>query len=148
MNKRIGLIAGSGQFPCIFAQAAGAKGYAVYAVAHQNETRKELEQYVDGVKWVRLGQLKKIIKYFNKHNVRQAVMAGAIKKTRMFKDVRPDLKAVGILAGMRDTHDDRILRAFASALEKEDIRIEASTFFAPWIACPARLLDQEKTNPY
>ena len=61
---------------------------------------------------------KKIIKFFAGNGVRQAVMAGAIKKTRIFKDVRPDLKAIGVLAGIKNTHDDRVLRAFAAALEK------------------------------
>ena len=94
MDKRIGIIAGSGQFPFIFARAARDKGYAVYAVAHVNETGEDLVEYVDSIKWVRLGQLKKIIKFFSGHGVRQAVMAGAIKKTNMFRDVRPDLKTI------------------------------------------------------
>jgi len=131
MDKPIGLIAGSGQFPFVFARAARDKGYAVFAVAHHNETEQSLAQYVDDIKWVRLGQLKKIIKFFDSRGVRQAVMAGAIKKTRIFKDVRPDLKAIGILAGIKNTHDDRILRAFAAALEKEGIQIKASTFLLP-----------------
>jgi hypothetical protein len=136
MDKRIGLIAGSGQFPFIFARAARANGYAVYAVAHLNETGENLDQYVDGIKWVRLGQLKKIIKFFSGHGVRQAVMAGAIKKTNMFRDVRPDLKTISILAGIKNTHDDRLLRAFADALEKEGILIKESTFLLPDLLAP------------
>jgi len=136
MDKRIGLIAGSGQFPFVFARAARDNGYAVYAAAHLHETRPELEELVDDIRWVRLGQLKKIIRFFAGHGVRQAVMAGAIKKTRMFRDVRPDLKAIALMAGIKDTHDDRILRAFAAAMEKEGIRIEASTFLLPELLAP------------
>jgi len=136
MDKRIGIIAGSGQFPFIFARAARDSGYAVYAVAHVNETGDNLDQYVDEIKWVRLGQLKKIIKFFSGHGVRQAVMAGAIKKTNMFRDVRPDLKTISILAGIKNTHDDRLLRAFADALEKEGILIKASTFLLPDLLAP------------
>jgi len=136
MDKRIGLIAGSGQFPFMFARAARENGYAVYAVAHLNETDEALAQCVSGIQWVHLGQLKKIIKFFSGKGVSQAVMAGAIKKTRMFRDVRPDLKTIAVMAGMRDTHDDRILRAFAGALEKEGIRIKASTFLLPELLAP------------
>jgi len=136
MDKRIGLIAGSGQFPFIFARAAQKKGYEVYAVAHLKETGEGLENYVKEIKWVHLGQLKKIIKFFSGNGVKQAVMAGAIKKTRMFRDVRPDLKTIGILAGIRNTHDDRLLRAFADALEKEGILIKESTGLLPdLLAC-------------
>lgn len=136
MDKHIGLIAGSGQFPFMFARAARDNGYAVYAVAHVNETGEDLDQYVDEIKWIRLGQLKKIIKFFTGHGVRQAVMAGAIKKTNMFRDVRPDLKTISILAGIKNTHDDRLLRAFADALEKEGILIKASTFLLPDLLAP------------
>ena len=89
MDKRIGIIAGSGQFPFIFARAARDKGYAVYAVAHVNETGEDLVEYVDAIKWVRLGQLKKIIKFFSGHGVRQAVMAGAIKKNQYVSRCAP-----------------------------------------------------------
>ncbi len=136
MDKRIGLIAGSGQFPFMFARAARENGYAVYAIAHLNETDETLAQHVNGIQWVHLGQLKKIIKFFSGKGVTQAVMAGAIKKTRMFRDVRPDLKTIAVMAGMRDTHDDRILRAFAGALEKEGICIKASTFLLPELLAP------------
>jgi len=58
-------------------------------------------------------------------------MAGAIKKTKMFTDVKPDIKALSMMIGMRHTHDDAILRAFAGILEKEGITIMPSTFLLP-----------------
>ncbi|NVM57026.1 MAG: DUF1009 domain-containing protein, partial [Desulfobacterales bacterium] len=41
--ERIGLIAGSGQFPIIFSRAARKKGLRVYAVGHVGETEARLE---------------------------------------------------------------------------------------------------------
>jgi len=129
--KRIGLIAGSGQFPLIFSRAAASKGYAVYAIAFVKETGPELANCVDALEWLHLGQLNRLIKFFKKNRVQEAVMLGAITKTRMFTDVRPDLKAISLMAGMRHTHDDGILSAFADVLEKEGIRIRPSTFLLP-----------------
>lgn len=128
---RIGLIAGSGQFPIIFSKAARSKGFAVYAAAYLNEADAHLKDYVDAIEWVHLGQLKRLIKFFTKNNIREAVMMGAIKKTNMFSDVKPDLKAVSLFVGLKNTHDDGILRAFAEVLEKEGIKIRASTFLLP-----------------
>jgi hypothetical protein len=51
----------------------------------------------------------------------------------MFSDVRPDTKAISLIAGMRHTHDDGLLRGFARLLEKEGIKIRASTFLLPEI---------------
>jgi len=128
---RIGLIAGSGQFPIIFSKAVKAKGFCVYAIAHKNETDPGLKDYVDSLEWVYIGQIKRIIKFFKRNNVSQAALAGAITKTKMFSDVRPDTKAISLIAGMRHTHDDGILRGFAGILEKEGIQIKSSTFLIP-----------------
>jgi len=128
---RIGLIAGNGQFPIIFSKAAKTKGFAVYAVAHNNETDPELKEYVDAIEWIHVGQIKRIIKFFKKNHISQAVLIGGITKTRMFSDVRPDTKAISLIAGMRNTHDDGLLRRFAQVLEKEGVEIQASTFLLP-----------------
>lgn len=128
---RIGLIAGGGQFPIIFSKAAKSKGFAIYAVAYNNETDPGLKNHVDTIEWIHLGQINRIIKFFKKNAVSQAVMMGAITKTRMFSDVRPDAKAISLIASMRHTHDDGLLRVFARVLEKEGIKIEASTFLLP-----------------
>ncbi|NVM20627.1 MAG: UDP-2,3-diacylglucosamine diphosphatase LpxI [Desulfobacterales bacterium] len=129
--ERIGLIAGSGQFPIIFSKAARQNGLRVYAVAHVGETEARLETFVDEIKWIKIGQVKKLIAFFGRHGVRDAVMAGAITKTKMFSDIWPDLKALKVLASMDHTQDDGLLRAFAGELEEEGITIHASTFLLP-----------------
>ncbi|MGB5985753.1 MAG: DUF1009 domain-containing protein, partial [Desulfobacterales bacterium] len=109
MEKRIGLIAGSGQFPLLFARAARQKGLQVYAAAYLNEALAELEFQVAEIQWLHLGQLRRLIKFFKSHRVNEAVIIGAIRKTRMFSDVRPDTKALMLLARMKQTGDDGIL---------------------------------------
>lgn len=128
---RIGLIAGSGQFPLIFSSAARAKGVEVFAIAYFNETDPELEKYVKGIKWIHLGQIKRLLNFFRNNRISEAVMMGAIRKTRLFTDVKPDSKVISLVARMRDTHDDGLLRAFAKLLEDEGIHIRPSTFLLP-----------------
>ncbi|MFH2218796.1 MAG: UDP-2,3-diacylglucosamine diphosphatase LpxI [Pseudomonadota bacterium] len=133
---KIGLIAGSGQFPIIFSKAAKSNGFVVCAVAHNKETDPGLADHVDAIEWIHLGQIKRILNFFKKNNVHQAVMLGGITKTRMFSDVRPDLKAISLVSNMKNTHDDGLLRAFADFLEKEGILIRASTFLLPELIAP------------
>ncbi|MCP4683279.1 MAG: LpxI family protein [Desulfobacterales bacterium] len=131
--KKIGLIAGGGQFPIIFSKKAKAKGYGVYAIAYMNEADPELENYVDTIKWAHLGQIKQLLKFFKAHDITETVLMGTIKKPSLFKGFKPDTKAITLLAGMRSTHDDAILKAFSDLLEKEGIRVRASTFLLPEI---------------
>ena len=129
--RKIGLIAGNGQFPRIIARAAEEKGYAVYAAAFTGEAEEALEPLVAGIEWMHPGQIKRMLKFFRKSGVRQAVMAGGIKKTRLFRDIKPDTKALAFIAGLATTHDDGALRAFARLMEKEGVEILASTFLLP-----------------
>ncbi len=145
---RIGLIAGSGQFPLIFSEKAKAKGFRIFAVAHIKETDPEIEGLVDGIQWLHLGQLGKVIRFFKKNGVNQAVMMGAIQKTRVFRDIRPDLKVLSIIRSLENSHDDRVLRACADVLEKEGIKILASTFLLPEILAPEGCWTRRKPTTY
>jgi DUF1009 family protein len=58
-GERIGLIAGNGRFPIIFADNARRLGYHVSAVAHEGETEPELAGHVDRIHWIKIGQLNK-----------------------------------------------------------------------------------------
>lgn len=128
---RIGLIAGGGQFPIIFSKAAKSKGFDVFAVAYYKETDPVLAEYVDDIRWMYLGQVKRLLKYFKENSVNEAVMMGAVKKIRMFSNFRPDSKAITVLAGIKHTHDDELLSAFSRLLEEEGIKVRAATFLLP-----------------
>jgi len=128
---KIGLIAGGGQFPLLFTQKASQKGYEVVAIGFHSETDKAMVRHVSHFKWLYLGQISKMVKYFKAHGISQAVMLGSIKKTNIFKDIRPDLKALAFIARTSRTHDDTILSSFADLLLQEGIEIKPSTFLLP-----------------
>lgn len=127
-DKRIGLIAGNGRFPIIFADNAKKMGYFVSAVAHIGEAEPELEQHVDSIHWVKIGQLGKLINAFKSDNVRRVVMLGGVKKTHVFTTVRPDFRALALFARVALWKDDDILREIAAEIEGEGITICESTF--------------------
>jgi len=124
----IGLIAGSGRFPLLFAENARRLGYRVSAVALAGEADPSLEKVVDRIHWIALGQLRRLIKAFKQDGVRQAVMVGGVKKTHLFSGIRPDLRSLALLRRVSVRKDDSLLRALASELEDEGIRIRESTF--------------------
>ncbi len=127
-GERLGLIAGNGRFPIIFADNARKLGFHVSAVAHEGETDPELANHVDRIHWIKIGQLNKLIKAFKGDEVRQAVMLGGIKKTHVFTTVRPDFRTLALATRLALWKDDDILREFAKELEQEGITICESTF--------------------
>jgi len=145
VNNKIGIIAGGGQFPLLFAKAVHKQGLKVYAAAHQGETDETLAGQVDGFQWVRLGQLGKIIKFFKDEGVKKSVFIGSITKTNIYRDVRPDLKGLGLWNKIDIKQDDAILRAVADRLQKDGIEVVASTGYVPELLFPKGVLT--KKNP-
>lgn len=127
--ERIGLIAGNGRFPLLFAETARRQGVHVVAVAHQGETPEEITPLVDEITWVRVGELGKIIRVFKRAGVRRAVMAGGIRKPRHLADLRPDFRGAAFLARTRSLKDDVLLRGVAGELERDGIAVVESTLF-------------------
>ncbi len=144
--QRIGLIAGSGQFPLLFAHAAEQAGLQVVAVGFQGETDTALKECVEEFHLLKLGQLNRLIRAFRKAGVNRAAMAGAINKTRLYARIRPDWRAVKLLNRLRNKKDDSILRAIAGELESEGIRIEPSTILLPSLLAPEGILTRCKPN--
>lgn len=142
----IGIIAGGGQFPILFAKKAKIKGYNTHAIGFHSDTDKSLSSHVDEFQLIYIGQLNKLIKFFNKHNVSQVVMLGSINKVNVFKDIRPDLKALSLIAKKIRTHDDSALTTFADFLSKEGIEVLPSTFLLPELLSPKGCWTQKKPD--
>jgi DUF1009 family protein len=141
----IGLIAGSGRLPVLFAQAAAKAGRRVVAAAHEGETDPALEQHVSRFGWVKLGQLGKIVDLLRGGGCAQAVLCGGITKVRLF-DVRPDLLGLKVLAGLRSFGDDAALRAIAAAMDEAGIKIVSPLPLVPELLAPRGPIGKKKLS--
>ncbi|MDL1962237.1 MAG: UDP-2,3-diacylglucosamine diphosphatase LpxI, partial [Deltaproteobacteria bacterium] len=70
----------------------------------------------------------------------EAIFAGSITKTRIFKDVRPDLRAINLWRSLDNRLDDGILRSIAAELEQEGIQILSSTVLLKELLVPSGVL--------
>ncbi len=123
MRRKIGLIAGNGQLPRLVAGGIQAAGHRVVAIGHIGETSKDLENYVDTLKWVQIGELGKIIHLLLEEGVKRALFIGGVSKRHFFSKARPDARALKVLSRLRDKKDDAILRAIAEEVESAGIRV-------------------------
>jgi DUF1009 family protein len=129
MKRMIGLIAGNGQLPQLVASGIRAAGHRVVAIGHIGETGKELENYVDTLKWVHIGELGKMIHLLLEEGVKRALFVGGVSKRHFFSKARPDARALKVLTRLRDKKDDAILRAIAEEIESAGIRVESPVPF-------------------
>jgi DUF1009 family protein len=138
--ERIGLIAGNGRLPFLFAAAAKKKGLNVVVAAHRGETDPALAGEVDVLEWVRIGQLDGIQRILRRHGVTRAVMAGGFTRVRAFAEARPDLGTLRLVARLRSFRDDAFLRAVADDFERHGVQIVAPTDLLPEVLAPEGVL--------
>lgn len=142
--KILGLIAGMGELPKLVAEEAKEKGYRVFAVALEPLADKNLASHVDEIKWVSVGKLGEIIDSLKKNKAKEAVMAGKVPKSLLYKSrIIPDMRAVKLLFSLKNKSDDSILLAIAKELQKDGITLLNTTDFSAGLMTPEGLLTEE-----
>ena len=144
---QIGIIAGTGELPVIIAKDAREKGYKVITVALENLASQEMDSVSDEIRWVNPGKFGELIDTLKKHQIKEAIMAGKVPKSLLYKSkITPDLRAVKLLFSIKDKSDDAILNAITRELESEGIEIIDTTKFSPHLLTPDGCLTRKKPD--
>jgi UDP-2,3-diacylglucosamine hydrolase len=143
--KKLGLIAGKGELPAAVASGARLQGYKVIAIALDPLADKSLSSYVDEIKWVNVGKFGELLESLKKFGIKEAVMAGKVSKTLLYKNkITPDLRAMKLLFSLKDRNDDSILLAITKEIEKEGIKLLDITGFSTSLLTPEGVLTADK----
>lgn len=129
------LIAGNGDYPRLVVEAARAAGVRrVIMAAFEGETLPESEALADEVCRMKVGQLGRLLDAAKKSGAAEAIMAGQIAPENLF-DLRPDLRALVILARLKVRNAETLFGAVASELANAGIvLLPATTFLEKHIA--------------
>jgi DUF1009 family protein len=143
---KLGIIAGNGVYPRLsadFARKAGVK--KIFAAAFSDETDPALAQNVDLIEWMRVGQLSRLLNFFRENKIHHAVMAGQIAPKNLF-DLRPDWKALLLLARLKQRNAESIFAAIADELAKVEVDLLPATSFLEDYLAPVGLLAGPKLS--
>ncbi|MFN2477487.1 MAG: LpxI family protein [Chthoniobacterales bacterium] len=140
----LGLIAGSGAYPLSVARAARQRGVQkIVAAAFTGETDEVVTQLVDEVHWLRVGQLAKLLSAFRGSGVTHAMMTGQIAPQNLF-NLRPDWKALLLLARLKRRNAETIFGAIADELHAAGIELlPATTFLEEFLASSGVITGRE-----
>lgn len=138
LTHPIGLLAGWGRFPVLFAEKAKSIGLPVVCVGIRGEAPAELQGLVQRFYWSRLGALGRVIRCFRKEGVQRVVMAGKIHKVRLFHpwrllQVLPDWRMLKFWYRRRrpDNRDDTLLLGLIREFEQDGIRFDSALDLCP-----------------
>jgi DUF1009 family protein len=143
----LAIIAGNGVYPQAMARAARIAGVSrIAAAAFEKETDPALAPLVDEIEWMRVGQLGKMLAFLKKSGATRAVMSGQIHPQNLF-DLRPDMKALLVLAKLKRRNAESIFGAIADEMKSAGVHLLPATTFMDEHLAPAGLIAGPKLKP-
>ncbi len=134
--EALGLIAGSGVYPLLLADAARVAGVKkIFVAAFTGETSADITNRADEIAWLRVGQLSKLLQFFRERGVAHAIMAGQVAPGNLF-NLRPDLKAMFLLARLKKRNAESIFGAIADQLAENGVELLPATTFLEHLLAP------------
>ncbi len=135
---RLGLLAGGGEFPIRFANAARHAGHYVYGLGVAGMASEELHDACDEFRFAPLARFGKAIRLFKKAQVSRIIMAGKIEKTVLFHPFRwlrlmPDWRTIHmwIRYARENKKDDTLLLAVIREFERDGLIFDSALKYCP-----------------
>lgn len=137
-GTKIGLLAGSGRFPILFAEGAKRQGYEVYCVGVRYEAPGELRSICKDYRVRGVSKLGGMMHDFQKMGVTNIVMAGKITKSVMHTPMRvirlmPDLAMFELWYRVcrADKRDDTILMGVIEMFSRRGLHFASALDYCP-----------------
>ena len=118
-------------------------------LAFREEADPALEEVVDVIHWVFVGQFNKWIKIFRSEKVEEAVMAGLVRHSNMYADLKkfhPDMRALKIFWKLKDRKADTILGTVADEMAQEGITLVPSISHLSQCLAPSGYMTSRKPS--
>lgn len=119
----IGLIAGGGELPLLFARQAKQKGYTLKTAALRGSASPSLEKLSESFQWISLGQLGVLLNFFKKQGVKRAVMHGKVQHAQLFRNLKLDWRALKVWSRLKDHSGESLLKAVAAEMRHSGISL-------------------------
>jgi DUF1009 family protein len=143
----IGLIAGWGEFPVRVVEGLQRRGAKVFCVGLLGHASPDLKNVCDGFTWGGVARGGAHMRFFRRHRVTTATLAGKVFKSVVFQRNLvwrnlPDLTflrffAKSFVARRKDCRDDTLLMSAVRMYEHHGIEMAAATDLVPELLVPA-----------
>jgi len=124
-TKPVAVIAGRQLYPVLTIRSMQAAGIDVRLIAFEGETRDDLyDSFLEEHKVrIKVGQIGKLLKALKRFGAGHAIMVGQITPGRLFRDLHPDLKAIQLLATIKEKNADTIFGTICREINKVGVEM-------------------------
>ena len=151
-RDKLGLIAGSGEFPLLVIRGAKRAGLQVVCLGFRGLASAQLAKEADKFIWVGLARIGEWIRVLKREGIRRVIICGGVKKGEMYQPFRwlrylPDWRMARIwYRRSKDRRTDSLLLALVDELAEEGITMENSVQFCQEDLADVGLLGSRKPN--
>ena len=153
-TDHVGLLAGSGRFPILFAEAARRQNLLVMCVGIKYEAPAELASLCTTFDVVGVAKLGRMIRTFQRRGVRQIVMAGKVTKNVIYTPWRfvqlcPDARTLQwwYRRSRVDNRDDSLLLSVIDEFERDGMTFVSALDFCPELLVKEGILTRRAPTP-
>ena len=146
MEPRLGVIAGSGEFPIHVCQEAQGKGYLCVVAGIKGEAENILEGNVENFVWFDIHEFGNLIAFFKKNQISEAVFAGKIDHRTIYKSEELGETLPLVLGRGKDWTPTTLIQAAIQIFSTQGIIIKDPTPFIASAFCDKGILTETKPS--
>ena len=138
-RRAVAVVAGQGVYPQLLLAGLQRAGVPARLVELEGETAPETLTMVPAAHraTVKVGQIGRLLKVLKEFQVGAAVMVGRVSPRRLFHGLHPDLKAVALLASLKERNAETIFGAIAREIEAIGVSLlDARAFLDDAVVAP------------
>lgn len=140
MGPRIGLIAGSGEFPLLVLNEVKKKGVFCAVLGIRGQAEDSLRNRADAWDWLEAGRAAEAVAFFRGHQVRDILIAGKIDPGLLFRPGELDAASRSLVDAGRDKRPSAVIRRVIDFLSGQGLEVaDPAPFLAPYF-CSEGLL--------
>jgi len=145
--ERLGIIAGGGKLPLVVAKEAVKRGRELFTALITKDEREELVALSRSVIEVGVGELSKVVSFFKKERVKEAVIVGRVAHEEVFNTASFDPKLSSFIETLEDRRADTLLKGILDLIEQKGIRIVEYLPFVRSYLAPRGVLTKRFPTP-
>ncbi len=147
-SAKIAILAGKGEYPSELKDRLDALNIPNALMAFEDETSPELwDRFPKNERAImNVGQLGHLLKNLKSVGAKYAIMAGQITPKRLFKGMKPDLKAILVLATLKRKNAETIFGAIADQMSKIGVEMLDARSFLDNALAPLGTFSEGRDN--
>lgn len=122
-------------------------GYSPAVAGINGEAETILKERVDIFEWIDIGNIRSLISFFKKNDIKEAVFAGKVDPRNIYREEKFDETSLKILSRLQSKSPEAVIKAVINFMAGKGIQVVDPSLFIASYLCEAGRLTETKPSP-